>query len=1501
MLENNAPQVGSNRRACNHISAFMLTAAAFTFALFAFSPQAQAVTWKTSKTLDGDWNIPSTDIALRTNQNGKVKMSFSKKNIKSKSGGDSIFKWNSNSNGAIGSGAPSTYGIYINFSKLKNSSKLVLIFPKIAVDDDGYVCDMQLTLTDWETKITSGWSNRANIGFESSAGAFWYRTPDTSFSANRGSLRFRTTVQFFRHGTSTPSSGKAFVMYFQDLDSPSAGGAYRTGYAEGIKLRDRDVVANSSGKATAIIHSQNWLDTAAGRGIPVGTFWNGRSTYATNDTNEKKAAFATVMKNGGSFIWQGNHAWTQIFRLGKTASLKKRTDSHSVLGYLENDSSLKTRKSWKTDIVPYKSNRTYAFAAKAGYAVTGITITDKQGKLKDKTLKTSSSQISPVSGETYKGNQVYRYKFKNITGDTGRIYVKSAKIKDAKISLNVKKTVSGPGATLKKGQFTFILYNDNGKKLGTATNNASGDVVFNSSNTNNKLTIDDMKDGETRKIRYTIKEENAGETINGWKYSNNVYSVEVTLKTNGTKVDVTQKVVRGSSTFNNEFTYTPVSTQLVATKKLKNATLKKNQFTFSITAQTSGAPMPSSTTAKNDASGNITFKSIKFTAPGTYVYNIKETTNSGNGVTVDTGTVVATVKVKQAAAGSNELAATVSYKKGSASSKQFVNTYSATGNTTLTVTKSLKNETLSANQFSFTLSDAGGNVLDTKKNNASGTVSFPLSYTHADAGKKYKYVITEKNTGGNYEYDTHKVNVSVSVTDNGNGTLSFAVSYSGNKTFTNVAPIFGGVKFKKVGVDANNNETPLAGAKFVITDTNNKIIKDNITTPASGIITVDNLPAGSYKLYEKTAPAGYNKTTVTKTFSITQNNQVVDLTSSPFKNPQKTAEAIFEAEKILNGKALGNEPFSFQLLDNNGTVLQTKSNDENGQVEFDPIPYNSSQFGQTFTYKVKEVNDSANRPYYTFDTTEYTVTSTPDATTGVPVIQYLKGSTPITTDVPQFTNNYNASGSVTLTANKQLIDASTGNAHPFAAGLFHFEVLDENEQVIATATNNAAGNISFPNINYAIEDIGSHYYTIREVQSALDGITCDFHEEGVEVIVEDDGQGHLTTQAVYDDDGAEFVNTYDPHGNITLSVTKELEGATLADGQFPFMLYDSDGQLIMPESDAENPEAVSARNAANGRVVFPTLNFTREDIPASGTLTKMYTVFEDPFYDLVDEQEEPSRYIYDRHICYITVTAQMVENPNGTGTIQCSAIYSPDPNENAGEGVPRSGDASSVVYGASDIFKNVYQFRGGVKIRKVDQDNHPLEGIGFSLYYSDTAIFMGELMTDENGYAQTEPDALMGGDYFLVETGAPAGSAPDAAKIPFSITEDGMVDLSSAPIVNRPKHGVARIHVNKVLEYGNLTAGQFTFQLVDSSGAVVDTAVNDAEGNVNFVVEYTYEADLETGENNLGEHRYTIQEVKGSDPDITYDLSEKTAIVMVTEMPMGLSCSVDYKDDAEVQ
>ncbi len=234
-------------------------------------------------------------------------------------------------------------------------------------------------------------------------------------------------------------------------------------------------------------------------------------------------------------------------------------------------------------------------------------------------------------------------------------------------------------------------------------------------------------------------------------------------------------------------------------KKLDGRDIVAGEFCFKIAATGDNADYvtPKALTGTVDASGNVSFsgKGFVFDKTGEYEFTVSEVLPGDddpetpgvqhNGVTYDETTYTITAKVTKGAG--NKLV--VSWDLGAAAAGvTFHNTYEPdeTAKVTVNATKVLIGRDLAAGEFTFELVDAQGNVVGTATNNADGSVSFsPLEFTEAGT---YTYTLREV-TGGlaNVTYDTTVHTVTITVVDNGDGTLTATVTYDSG---SGAAPVF---------------------------------------------------------------------------------------------------------------------------------------------------------------------------------------------------------------------------------------------------------------------------------------------------------------------------------------------------------------------------------------------------------------------------------------------------------------------------------------------------------------------------------------------------------------------------------------------------------------------------------------------------------------------------------------------------------------------------------------
>ena len=223
-------------------------------------------------------------------------------------------------------------------------------------------------------------------------------------------------------------------------------------------------------------------------------------------------------------------------------------------------------------------------------------------------------------------------------------------------------------------------------------------------------------------------------------------------------------------------------------------------------------------------------------------------------------------------------------------------------------------------------------------------------------------------------------------------------------------------------------------------------------------------------------------------------------------------------------------------------------------------------------------------------------------------------------------------------------------------------------------------------------------------------------------------------------------------------------------------------------------------------------------------------------------------------------------------------------------------NAKKVVETKSNPF--VYQTAGGeaqgytfsINLKKVDSqdENTALAGAEFNVIRVATGAVVGKLTTNAKGEASI--GGLLNTAYQLVETKAPEGYELDATPIDvkaedFGTTKTALKTVTNKKTVKEPTPTSAVIELDKALTGRDLVDGEFSFELYEGANKL-QTVTNKA-GKVSFdAISYTAE----------GDYTYTVKEVKGTTPGITYDTAEKQVTVKVTKDGDNLKATVVYPE-----
>ena len=715
----------------------------------------------------------------------------------------------------------------------------------------------------------------------------------------------------------------------------------------------------------------------------------------------------------------------------------------------------------------------------------------------------------------------------------------------AVFNVTAKKVVEGRTDKLPKAdEFTFNLFTAENLKdpVATAKSKADGTITF-----------ENLQVKGAGTYHYIIKEDTST-AVAGVAFDTE--AKEVTVAATFQSGVLTATVTSAEPTFTNTYKATPAKETITAKKVLNGKDLEADKYEFELKE---GDKVVA--TAKNAADGTVTFKEIEFETAGDYTYTITEKAGSEKGVTYDTAKHE--VKVKVTDNGQGQLVATVT-----GNNPTFTNTYKAAKTSeTIKAKKVLEGKALEADKYEFELKE-GDKVVATAKNAADGTVTFKeIEYNEAG---DHTYTISEKaGSEAGVTYDTATHEVTVNVTDNGQGQLEAAVA-GNNPTFTNTykaAPAKIAIEAKKV---LNGKELEIDEFEFELKE-GDKVVA-TAKNAAGGLIRFSEISyskAGVYN-YTITEKVGnklgvtYDKTEHPATVEVKDNGSgqlVATVTSETpvFVNDYKAepAQATIKAKKVLKGKALEADAYTFELKEGSDLVATAK-NTASGEVVFNVTFSAAGDYAYTITEKAGDDKT------ITYDQTAYEVFVT--------VADDGKGQLVATVEDADtervFTNIYTAPAPTATSATLEFTKELTGRT--LVDGEFQFELYKDGQK-IDTKTNQG-GRVTFNTINYDAE--GVHTYTVKEVNAGATGITYDT-EKTAKVTVTKDAATNALKAAVEYPAGSVFKNSFKaPAVEATIEATKKLEGKELAADAYTFELKEK-GAVV-----------AEAKNTAEGKVAF---------------------------------------------------------------------------------------------------------------------------------------------------------------------------------------------------------------------------------------------------------------------------------------------------------------------------
>lgn len=1076
--------------------------------------------------------------------------------------------------------------------------------------------------------------------------------------------------------------------------------------------------------------------------------------------------------------------------------------------------------------------------------------------------------------------------------------------------LAVKKTLEG--RTMHAGEFAFSIEGaDDASKalLKLIDEDCSGVLQFSNPSDRAAGVADVMKPidgitftqadaGETFEFVVSEVVPSDGGKLAGVTYDGTTHKVEIAVSLkDGISLDVAtyvdgKLVERGTPTVAFTNTYAPANTEYATTNFGLNKVLEgrdwteNDSFSFGITAETQGAPMPSggatatarSTSAKDGEAvafgfGNVTFTASDMLVDGsavtskTFVYAVREIVPNPAKVGIQYSTNVAKIYVTVTDDGEGHLVATSSTENG-----MFVNKYETSLNYTaaggLTLTKTLNGRDMTQGQFRIKVVPhdeasaavfglpVSGKVFDMPAaldgNAASALVCSDVEFTQLDADKTFTYAVSELGDAGNgYTFDKAVRTVTISVSDD----------------------------------------------------------------PATATLTATT-----------TVSVGFDTTTYTYK---TGESPAADAAKVAFVNSYAASGSVdVNATKTLSGRALVEGEFDFGVQYANGEAagsdVLTATNAADGAVAFGTLNFDTAMLNELVAKRsaTKETNDRG------------IVTWT------IPCIAYEKtdglsdrGITATTQSIP-FTINAVDDGSGTLAVTIEAGDKGlafentygTGDASVSVTGvkrLSHAEGLTPNDikgkftftitanedgapmPECVTTTNADKGRIDFGKIVFTLDALNKALGTTQQGATADTGAASiqsaapaanDAVAAGTTAGVGVAGDSATPAQAATGDDlagnAADGAANADGAGQGAVPVSDDAVGLAAAGGAEPAAVdiasgtsdaAPSDNASDQPTAPVASGNAVAAANAVTDNAAAS----VQGAAPAAQTATVRSHVFT---YTITETGSAPG---VTNDTSVKTVSFKVTDNGKGELTVE------------------RVGDETKPMF----EFTNAYSVTP-VDSRVTDQIPVSKSLVGRELVEGE---FLFELV--ENGQVvarganDAEGNVAMSAvtyttagkhDYVLREVGAGTthnGVTFDGKSIAIhtKVVDNGegslvvehalATDDANVAFVNTYAHSTTSVVLGatKVLSGKALADGQFTFALTAEDGTVYQ-AKNDAAGSVAFPALTFAEP---------GTYVYTISEVNDKQANVTYDTATYNVVVNVVDDGQGnLVATVAYDGGA---
>jgi len=999
------------------------------------------------------------------------------------------------------------------------------------------------------------------------------------------------------------------------------------------------------------------------------------------------------------------------------------------------------------------------------------------------------------------------------------------------------------GRNLKANEFTFNLLNEAGTVVGTAKNDANGNIKF----TGIKYKVSDLgtnsagKRNDSKTFNYTVKEVVPTTAEAGMSYDQMEAKVAVTVTKTGhtlttatTYSSVNGIDANGNPTtgvdkeFNNTFTPNPVKVNLEFDKSLSNGTLNAGDFSFKLTGDGNV-----NETVTNKANGKINFSTLSFDKAGVYNYTVKEVAGTNTDVDYDAMTINVKVTVTKDANTGLLSASTVMTSSGGeatdANDRVFNNFVVPAIPIRVDFKKALVGRSLKANEFTFEMKDSAGTVVATGTNDANGVVTFNQlpKVKNAQVGQTIKYYVSEKvpsNKEFGVTYDSMVAEVSVTVSKNADHTLKATVTYPGGDTeFNNTVTPPTTPDFQPEKFIVNKKEYDITGNKLM--DDDDELADEYVDTNANPYVdgTTNNEPENlNTKTVKKGDEIVYQVWLDTTKLKASDNIQAVGITDKYEADKLEINASNIKAYDSVTGVDV---TAKFDIKVENGTITATSKDEFIKDANNNPvIDTTKFEFGRYYKFDIPatvkmttpngvDIENTANQIVHQYDPTNRNITK-PEKPTQKRVVNL---PVPLEFD---FTKKLDG---------RNLVE----NEFTF--------VLKKDGVAIQTAKNSAPdattgiAKIAFKPLEFTKANAGNTFtYTVEEVAGTDATVSYDNMVATIKVEVKHDGTTKATVVNVLQDaPDKEFNNTVKPPEEPKFNPEKyvvdkekfDITGDKLVDDDKELADKYADTNANPYADDASNnePENLNTKTVKPGDKLVYQVWLDTKQFSATNT-ENIQTLSITDNYD-EDKLDVNSIKVYDS-VTGTDVTSKFdIANTGGVITATLKAGFTKS-----------LGDANNtqIIDTTKFAFGRYYKF---------------------------------DIVT-------------------TVKTDAPAGKDIENTAgqiVHYYNPRTNTVEKPEKPTEKRVNSVPVPLELNftKKLDGRQLKANEFTFVL-KKDGVEVERAKNDAPDATTGIAKINF-TKLEFGKDDIGKtYNYTVEEVKGTDSTVSYDGMVATVRVSIS-------------------